>query len=89
LAKDPVFASGKTFDLCYCQEAGHFDRDRHFAFLRSHGSRTFLVIANFGESADISVRIPAEALDYLKIKAVRTIYTEMVEGKDYKIIEVN
>ena len=89
LAKDPVFALGKTFDLCYCQEAGHFDVDRHFAFLRSDGTRTFLVIANFGEQADISVRIPTEALDYLDIKAVRTVYTEMVEGKDYKIIEVN
>ena len=88
LAKDPVFAQGKTFDLCYCQQAGHFNPDRHFAFLRSNGSRTVLVIANFGEDADISVRIPTEALDYLKIKAVRTVYTETVKGKDYSIINV-
>ena len=88
LAKDPVFAQGKTFDLCYCQQAGHFNPDRHFAFLRSNGSRTVLVIANFGEDADISVRIPTEALDYFKIKAVRTVYTETVKGKDYSIINV-
>ena len=88
LAKKPAFASGKTFDLGYCQDIGPFNPDRHFAFLRSNGSRTVLVIANFGEDADISVRIPTEALDYFKIKAVRTVYTETVKGKDYSIINV-
>ena len=88
LAKDPVFAQGKTFDLCYCQQAGHFNPDRHFAFLRSDGKQTFLVVANFGEQADISVRIPTEALDYLKIKAVRTVYTLTVPERDYCLVEV-
>ena len=88
LAKDPVFADGKTFDLCYCQEAGHFDPDRHYAFLRSDGIRTYLVVANFGETADTTVRIPSEALDYLGIKAVRTVYTITVPERDYCLVEV-
>ena len=48
------------FDLCYCQGEG-FDPDRHFAFLRADDAETWLVVANFGSAADITVRIPAEA----------------------------
>ena len=88
LAKDPVFSQGETYDLCYCQDSGHFNPDRHFAWLRSDGKRTVLVIANFGDTADITVRIPTEALDYLGIKAVRTVYTETVPSKDFIRIEV-
>jgi glycosidase len=60
LAKRPAFAEGRTFDLGYCQGDG-FNPDRHFAFLRSDGMETWLVIANFGPSTEITVRIPAEA----------------------------
>ena len=60
LAKRPAFAEGRTFDLCYCQGDG-FDPDRHFAFLRADEAETWLVVANFGPAADITVRIPAEA----------------------------
>ncbi len=60
LAKRPAFAEGRTFDLGYCQGAG-FNPDRHFAFLRSDGTETWLVAANFGPDSDITVRIPAEA----------------------------
>ena len=60
LARRPAFAEGRTFDLCYCQGDG-FDPDRHFAFLRADDTETWLVVANFGPSADITVRIPAEA----------------------------
>ena len=88
LAKSPVFSNGATFDLCYYQEDGHFDASRHFAFLRSDGGHTVLVVSNFGEQADISVRIPAEALDYLKIKAIRTVYTVTVPERDYCLVEV-
>ena len=60
LAGRTAFAEGRTFDLCYCQSEG-FNPDRHFAFLRSDGAETWLVAANFGPAADITVRIPAEA----------------------------
>ena len=88
LAKTPVFARGKTYDLCYCQEAGRFDPRRHFAFLRSDGGQCRLVVANFGDGGDIGVRIPAEALDYLGVKALRTVYTLSVPGMDCAVVPV-
>ena len=60
LAKCPAFAEGRTFDLGYCQGPG-FNFDRHFAFLRSDDSETWLVAANFGPESDVTVRIPAES----------------------------
>ena len=87
LARTPEFAEGKTFDLCYCQD-GAFNPDRHFAWLRSDGKTTWLLIANFGDDTELTLRIPSEALDYLGIKAVRTVYTVTVKAKDYSIISV-
>ena len=67
LAKRPAFASGKTFDLCYCQGEG-FDPGRDFAFLRSDGKETFLVAAHFGDApASLTLRIPPEAAAYLGV----------------------
>ena len=60
LSKLPAFAEGRTYDLCYCQGEG-FNPDRHFAFLRADDAETWLVIANFGSAAPITVSIPAEA----------------------------
>ena len=87
LAKTPAFLKGKTFDLCYCQD-GAFNQDRHFAWLRSDGRETWLLVSNFGDDAELTLRIPPEALDYLGIKAVRTVYTVTVKAKDYSIIAV-
>ena len=90
LAQLPAFREGKTFDLCYCQDEGHFDKDSHYAWLRSDGKNTWLLVSNFSDQkADITVSLPPEALDYLGIKSVRTVYTLTVEGKDYQMTEVN
>ena len=87
IAREPAFREGKTFDLCYCQDGG-FNPDRHFAWLRSDGSNTFLIAANFGPEAEITLRIPTEALDYLGIKAVRTVYSVSVKAFGYALIAV-
>ena len=87
LSKTAPFADGRSFDLCYCQD-GAFNPDRHFAWLRSDGTQTWLLCANFGESADITLRIPSEALANLAIKAVRTVYSVHVPARDYAIIKV-
>ena len=89
LARTPAFSEGKTFDLCYCQDTGRFNPDRHFAFLRSDGEHTWLVVSNFGPGADITVRIPAEALDYLGVKLVRTVYTLNVKERDFLVLEIH
>ena len=81
-SKNPAFAKGKTYDLCYCQD-GSFHPDRHFAFVRAEGHTAYLVVANFGRTQEMTLRIPPEALDYLGIKAVRTVYTvEVLENDD-------
>jgi len=88
LAKLPAFREGKTYDLCYCQD-GAFNPHRHFAWLRSDGKETFLIVSNFGDTADITVRIPPEALDYLGIKLVRTVHTLTVQSHDFQVIELH
>lgn len=88
LAKHPAFREGKTFDLCYCQD-GNFNPHRHFAWLRSDGTDTYLLVSNFGPADDITLRIPTEALEYLGIKAVRTVYTVEVPSCGYKAVKVN
>ena len=62
LAKLPVFASGKCWDLCYCNlSSPGFDADRHFVFLRYDGSQTYLVACNFSDNpASFQVAIPRE-----------------------------
>ena len=89
LAQLPAFREGRTFDLCYCQDEGHFDKDRHFAFVRSDGKKAFLVVSNFGQEAEITVCIPSEALDFLGIKLVRTVYTLSVPQRDFCVLEMN
>ena len=86
-SKNPAFASGKSFDLCYCQGPS-FNPDRHFAFLRAEGFTAYLVVANFGKEQEITVTIPSEALDYLGVKAGRTEYAVEVKENDYALIHV-
>ena len=47
------------------------------------------MVSNFGVSEEITLRIPAEALGYLGIKAVRTVYTIMVPSSGYMAVKVN
>ena len=55
---EKAFSDGSTYDLCYSQGKG-FDRDRHFAWLRSDGNQTWLLVSNFGrETEEITLRIP-------------------------------
>ena len=86
-SKTPVFAHGKTYDLGYCQGSG-FNPDRHFAFLRSDGDVTYLVVANFGRSQEITVSIPAAAQEYLGISLQRSTYSAPVHEKDYVLMRV-
>ena len=84
LSCKPAFATGKSFDLCYCQD-GDFTPGRHFAWLRSDGEETWLLVSNFGPEEEITLRIP---LSYLGIKAVRTVYTVTVNTFCYAIVSV-
>lgn len=82
LAKTPAFSSGSTYDLCYAQGTG-FDADRHFAFLRSDGRETWLVAANFGPAASITVTIPREACSFLGLDTVPAPITLDIPTRDF------
>ena len=83
LARRPAFTEGRTFDLGYCQEGG-FNPERHFAFLRSDGTETWLVVANFGPDADLSIQIPTVAADYLGTSLVTPV-TVHVPERDFVV----
>ena len=86
LARRPAFSEGKTFDLGYCQGGG-FNPDRHFAFLRSDGAETWLVVCNFGPAADITVRIPTDAADYLGTSLVTPVILH-VPSQDFAVRQI-
>lgn len=73
LARSPLFSEGQVWDLCYCNlESCGFNSDRHFAFLRHHGSQTALVFCNFGDScADVCVSIPDELSDWTSSRSIQ------------------
>ncbi|ATV53634.1 alpha-amylase family protein [Prevotella intermedia] len=66
---EKAVSEGKTFDLMYANEANEdFDSNKMFAFLRSFGNTTLLVVANFGEAeTHVRVNIPAHAFDYMEL----------------------
>ena len=97
----PAVASGKTFDLCYCNYySPGFDPDRHFAFLRGDGSETWLFVCDFAVAESLrqaqrpdvmSIRIPQEAIEYLSIKNLdpETRIEVEVSSDDCAIVRVN
>ena len=87
-SKNPVFSRGVTYDLCYAQGSG-FNPDHHFAFLRALGHECYLVVSNFGPTADIQVSIPDEALSFLGIHAPRTSFCVSVAAFDYALVKVS
>lgn len=68
-AKLPAFASGATWDLCYCNEGSiGFDADRHFAFLRYDETESYLVVCNFSDyTADMQICFPHELAPYIPL----------------------
>lgn len=69
MARSRALSEGVTFDLGYANEGnGHFDMDRHFAFLRYCDGELKLVAANFSDNDSLlRIRIPQHAFDFLGI----------------------
>ena len=76
-SSDPVIKEGLTYDLCYCNYSSPgFDRERHFAFLRSSAGETLLIVANFsGKDAEMEISIPPHAFQWLGIKQTLSLNT--------------
>lgn len=79
---EKAVSEGKTFDLMYANEANEgFDSNRLFAFLRSFGNTTLLVVANFGEAgAHVRVNIPAHAFDYMELTEGKKDMVDLLSG---------
>jgi len=64
---EQAIVQGKMFDLMYVN-GDTLDARYHYAFLRHHGTSTLLIVANFGDNAaQLNVRIPQHAFDYLQL----------------------
>lgn len=79
---EKAVSEGKTFDLMYANEANEdFDSNKMFAFLRSFGNTTLLVVANFGEAeAHVRVNIPAHAFDYMDLTEGKKDMVDLLSG---------
>ena len=79
---EAALRNGKFFDLMYANPASdHFYPFSNYAFLRKHNDEMILVVANFGGApADIRVRIPAHAFDFLKIPEKKTTAIDLMTG---------
>ena len=79
---EKAVSEGKTFDLMYANEANEgFDSDRLFAFLRSFGNTTLLVVANFSETeTHVRVNIPAHAFDYMELTEGKKDMVDLLSG---------
>lgn len=79
---EKAVSEGKTFDLMYANESNEgFDSDRLFAFLRSFGNTTLLVVANFSETeAHVRVNIPAHAFDYMELTEGKKDMVDLLSG---------
>lgn len=79
---EKAVSEGKTFDLTYANEANEsFDSSRLFAFLRSSGNTTLLIVANFGETeAHVRVNIPSHAFDYMELKEGKKDMVDLLSG---------
>ena len=79
---EKAVSEGKTFDLMYANEANEdFDSNKMFAFLRSFGNTTLLVVVNFGEAeAHVRVNIPAHAFDYMELTEGKKDMVDLLSG---------
>ena len=82
---EAAVSRGAMFDLMYANYEGsaNFDAHRHFAFLRHAEGETLLVAVNFSDApAEVSVRIPAHAFDFLSLDpAERQQATDLLTGE--------
>lgn len=70
VCKEKAVATGKFFDLTYCNTSDYVRYPAHklYSFLRGSGGELLLVVANFSDDAIAAyVNIPGHAFDYMEI----------------------
>ena len=75
-------ANGQFYDLMYCNyENVDFNSTKQYAFIRKYKKETLLVVSNFDDSdADITVNLPKNVFDYLKIAEGDYKAKELISG---------
>lgn len=75
---------GKFYDLTYANYNNpEFDTNRQFAFFRKSSHELLLIVANFDrEEKHVSIRIPPEAWEYVKVENGRNRHvTDLLTGR--------
>lgn len=86
LASGPLFRTGSTWDLCYCQGPS-FNADKLFAFVRYNGTRACAILCNFDSvQHQITLDLPAELLSASGIKTNRAAIS--AAPFDYSVVEL-
>lgn len=83
---EEVFTTGLFYDIMYANWDHHqaFDPNKHYAFIRKSDSQTVLVVCNFSdETAEMGVKIPAHAFDFLSMKEGAYKATDLISGKKF------
>lgn len=81
---EAAFTEGLFYDVMYVNwdNLQGFNPDQHYAFLRRSKDQTVLVVCNFGdETAEMGVKIPAHAFDFLSIGEGSHKATDLLTGK--------
>ncbi|MGM9830769.1 MAG: alpha-amylase family glycosyl hydrolase [Paludibacteraceae bacterium] len=78
---EKAITHGRMFDLEYAQAEG-FNKHEEYAFLRKHGNELLLIAVNFDAyAADMKIRIPQAAFDYLQLPCLEHIvWTDLITG---------
>ncbi len=73
---------GISYDLMYANYNNpNFNPEKQFAFMRQSGKEVLLIVANFESSdVDCTVCLPAHVFEFMKIKPIKTIATELLSG---------
>lgn len=79
---EKAISEGTFFDLMYANPASdHFYPYSNYVFLRKWQDELLVVAVNFGTAyADIKVRIPAHAFNYLELQEQNVVATDLLNG---------
>ena len=86
--KENSIRNGKFFDLTYVNpQSADFNPHRQYAFLRSDGNETILVVTNFTDQPLYSaINIPQHAFDYLELKEKSGVHVQdLISGQEFRI----
>lgn len=78
-----AISRGQMYDLTYCNfNNPGYDVHRQFAFLRNYVREVLLVVVNFdGEEKKLSINIPQEAWQYVKLESKNRHIEDLMTGQ--------